>query len=393
MLIGADRYERKPGGPGTGRASMRGTELTQRRDRVRNRATLSASLLVRFALESQLLPAFPVRRDDTDIVGLQTLVKYFRRMLVAAQSDGEMSFIKKSIRCIGMLAIGSLLVCGNDVTVYSQVDPRAEPLLQLTDLIYQGSFRTPAGAPPGYAGGLDYGGTAIAFNPNNNSLFLVGHDWYQLSAEITIPATLSRDANALPNSAFIQPLTDALEGKIRRVTDSTNIVKIGGQLVYRGKLYITDYAYYDGNGSQQLSHFYRPLNLGVQGQVQGPFRVGPLGAGFYDGFFSLIPTEWQSALGGPVLNGNCCLSIISRTSFGPSAFAIDPENIGVNQNAVSLLYYTSDHDEGSFDGNSTQVFGAVFPNGSRSILFFGRQGLGRPCYGEGTSDRPWTDKQ
>lgn len=282
---------------------------------------------------------------------------------------------------------GAVLIAGVSLaTLSGQIDPNTEPLLLSTDLVYQGSFRAPAGMPPGYQGGLDYGGRAIAFNPTNNSLFIVGHDWYQMSAEISIPSALGRDVNALPSSTFLQPLTDALEGKIRTVTDPGNVTKIGGQLVYKGKLYLTDYVYYDGLGYQQLSHFYRPSDLSARGQVQGPFRIGPLGAGFYDGYFSPIPVEWQPALGGPVLNGNCCLSIISRTSYGPAAFAMDPESLGVTQNAAPLVYYTGDHPEGSFDVNSTQVFGAAFPNGSRSVLFFGKQGLGASCYGEGTSD-------
>src|SRR5439155_23438686 len=99
-------------------------------------------------------------------------------------------------------------------------------------------------------------------------------------------------------------------------------------LVYNGLLYVTDYLYYDGPGTQARSHFIRPMDLSAKGQLKGPLRAGPLGAGFYSGYFGLIPADWQAKLGGPVLNGNACLSIISRTSYGPAAFAIDPANIG-----------------------------------------------------------------
>ncbi len=126
-----------------------------------------------------------------------------------------------------------------------------------------------------------------------------------------------------------------------------------------------------------------------------------------------MPPEWQAALGGPVLNGNCCLPIIGRTSFGPSVFTYDPVAIGTvaQLEANALIYYWTDHPltEDSVEASdacfsnstlfncATQVRGVVFPRDTRSVLFFGRQGLGGTpgitspatggfCYGEGTSD-------
>ena len=208
------------------------------------------------------------------------------------------------------------------------------PLVQRSSLVYLGSFKVPSGIHSGghANAGFEYGGTALAFNPLRNSLFLVGHDWDQFTAEISIPSLGG-------TATLLQPLVDASEGK----NVGAGTTKVGGNLVYNGKLYFTKYLYYDASGSQTLSHFIRPLDLSVKGQVMGPFRVGSLGAGFYSGYFGLIPAEWQSALGGPVLTANCCLSIISRTSFGPAAFAIDPANIGVTQNAAPLVYYPSHH--------------------------------------------------
>jgi len=91
-----------------------------------------------------------------------------------------------------------------------------------------------------------------------------------------------------------------------------------------GKLYVTAYSYYDGDGSQRLSHFARPITLSTKGQVSGPYEVGALKAGFVSGYMTQIPQAWQASLGGPAITGNCCLSIISRTSWGPAAFAFNP---------------------------------------------------------------------
>ena len=100
----------------------------------------------------------------------------------------------------------------------------------------------------------------------------------------------------------------------------------------------------------------------------------------------------SAGYGGPILAGNCCLPIISRTSLGPAAFAIDPAQLGATPApAVPLLYYTGEHQLPPQNGwsvanVSTQMAGAVFPEGTRSLLFFGRIGLGTSCYGEGTDD-------
>ena len=268
-------------------------------------------------------------------------------------------------------------------------------LIRAEDLIYQGAFRLPRGVFGGSS--FDFGGTALAFNSARGSLFIVGHDHHQQVAEIAVPAV--RNASQLRDletATMLQPFTDATEGKLGMV--GPNTVKIGGLLPYQGQLYLTAFLYYDGDGSQKLSHFVSGTDLGVKGDVKGPYQVGEIGAGFVSGYFGLVPAAWQAALGGPVLNGNCCLSIISRTSYGPAAFTFDPLMLGVKTPAPikPLVYYPSAHpllDRGvSGDGwsNTSTLFngtsavtGVVFPNGTRSLLFFGRHGLGKFCYGEG----------
>jgi hypothetical protein len=151
-----------------------------------------------------------------------------------------------------------------------------------------------------------------------------------------------------------------------------------------------------------------------QKNATGAYRVGGApNEGFVDGYIGLIPPEWQSALKGPIFSGNNTLSIITRTSYGPAAFAWDPAKMtNVNRVVPStpLLYYSARHPSlGRWNGaspNNTTVWwnmagangyrGAVISGGSRSILFFGAQGMGPFCYGPGTADaskagRPATD--
>ena len=109
-----------------------------------------------------------------------------------------------------------------------------QPLVQATDLMYQGAFRLPHGPVGGSS--FDYGGTALAFNPARGSLFMVGHDWHQQVAEVTVPAIRrATRVSDLATASVLQPFTDATEGKMYSVGAGT--VKVGGLLPYNGKLY------------------------------------------------------------------------------------------------------------------------------------------------------------
>ncbi len=278
---------------------------------------------------------------------------------------------------------------GAPVSVFTTPDR----LVQAGDLFNMGAFRLPQFKVG--TSSFNYGGTVLAFNPAHNSLFIVGHPWQQHVAEISIPAVSPTNTTlaSLPMTTVLQPFVDATEGQLAKVGDGQ--VQVGGLLAYQGALYLSAFVYYDGDGKQTLSEYKTSPDFRVTGEVKGPYQVGTAGAGFLDGYFGLIPSSWQERLGGPVLHGNCCLSIISRTSFGPSAFAIDPAQLGVTtpQPAVPLVFYTQAHatlgDWGAtsptFNG-STQINGVVFPDGTRSVLFFGRHGTGPLCYGEGTAD-------
>src|ERR1700730_7719448 len=208
-------------------------------------------------------------------------------------------------------------------TAYGQ----SSSLVSQTDMTYLGAIHLPDVGGDGF----NYGGFGLAFNPVGNSLYIVGHVNNLLTAEISIPA-LGGTATVL------QPLQDSTAGKLGAI--GSGQVRIGGNLVYKSKLYTTGFVFYDASNAQTLSHFNRPLNLSAGG-VTGPYRVGSSGAGFYSGYMTTIPSDWQAKLGAPAMTGNCCLSIISRTSFGPSVSAWDPEN--TSPNAQLLVEYDQIH--------------------------------------------------
>lgn len=265
------------------------------------------------------------------------------------------------------------------------------PLLQKTDLAYQGAFHVPRGSDDLET--FSYGGNALAFNPVSSSLILTGHSHHQRSAEISIPALVNSSVmDDLNTATLLQPFTDATEGKLDLINpNDSNDQRVGGHLVHGGKLYVSAFSYYDANGTQSGSHFVRPLSLTTTGQVQGPFKVGD-DAHFTSAYMAPVPPEWQASLGGPALTGNCCRSIISNQSYGPAIAVFDPDELGpvVNVSATQLILYTSDNPLGGgvstqnpYFNLTTRIDGVVFPNGTRSVLFFGQHGIGPYCYGTG----------
>jgi hypothetical protein len=272
---------------------------------------------------------------------------------------------------------------------------QAQPLLQQADLVYQGAFKLPSGTFG--ASNFDRGGQALAYNPANNSLFILGNSTGTVG-EISIPNPVdSTSLSALPTATVLQDLVKATEGVCTNFGCAGSLT--GGLLVHNGKLIITKYGYYDATNLQVTSHFTRPLNLST-GQVTGAHQIQaqtPAGsktlmkAGFFSGYMTPIPQAWQSALGGPAITGNGPLGIISRTSYGPAAFAFDPANLGVIDPvpATPLVYYPQDHQTLGWGTNpspygTTEIHGIVFPDNSSTVLYFGRQGRGPACYGPGT---------
>jgi hypothetical protein len=268
-------------------------------------------------------------------------------------------------------------------------------LVRFWNLVYAGSFGVPHGAVlrSSAGNGFDYGGTAPAFNPVNGTLFLLGHVYDQQTAELNIPAVLGTSAESIPTATVRTPFVDALEGHLQDVAagQGDSNTQIAGQLVFKNQLYINPYVYYGDTTAK--SHWRRSPNLTATGTLQGPFAVGPLGPDFYTGYMGLIPAEWQAALGGPVLMGNCCISLVARTSLGPSVSALDPAQFGnATVPASVLLAYPQAHQTlwvygtagtNIYFNGSTQIKGVVFPAGTSSVLFFGRHGLGPYCYGDG----------
>lgn len=268
--------------------------------------------------------------------------------------------------------------------------PAEQGLLQPSSLVYEGAFRLPHDTINGSRFG--YGGGAMGYHAANDSLYLLGHEQHNKAAEIAIPEV--RRAATYEGHAVatrLQPFFDPVDGKRSSVAPGLPGIMIGGMLPYGGKLHTTAYVSYDAMGAQQVSHFASGLNLSVSNDTLGPVEVDAPMAGYVSGYMATVPKAWQAEFGGPALTGQCCLNIVGRTSNGPAAFAFDPAAFGFASPIPSspLVYYPSTrplatwNTQNPYFNGTTRIPGMAFPEGTRTVLFFGSHGTGPFCYGTG----------
>lgn len=274
------------------------------------------------------------------------------------------------------------------------------PRLQVADIQHLGSFMLPRD------GRLDYLHHILpTWNPSNRSLFIAARMTAQgppAVAEVNIPALGQR-------ATWRQPIQDAFEGDLKTIgcgdgTSETNTgVQPGGLHVFSGRLWATCFLYYDGGPPRAIGTvFSRPLDLSVRGQRSTPVLLardalpkdtaGRVYPDFASGYMGDVPAEWQAALGGPAVAGNCCLSVKARTSYGPALFVFDPANPTAGK---ALLYYQGGARAtlGDYVNPSpanpqfagvTRVMGVLMVPGTSTTAFFGCTGLGPRTYTNST---------
>jgi hypothetical protein len=273
----------------------------------------------------------------------------------------------------------------------------ASPRLEQSGLQYVGAFRVPEATSNNDT--ISFGGGPLAYNSANNSLFIGTRNHNLAEISIPSPAVNSTDPKAMKQAAYLQGLTDPTEGRWGSISDSG--LTFGGALVVDGKLIGSGVIYYDANNTQRVSHFSRSLKLAEKSFSGWSSVWRAEQSGYVAGMMSAIPAEWQAALGGNVLTGQCCIPIVSRTSNGPSAFAFDHSKLGQKSvPASALVYYTGDNATlGKWEGSNptygaaTFVIGMAVIKGTRTLLYFGRNGMGTHCYGDGTADKSLDGKK
>lgn len=273
------------------------------------------------------------------------------------------------------------------------------PLLQASNMTYLGAFAMPTGT---FGTSLfEYGGHGVTPYKDpatgKRTLFMQGHNQRDGQvAQIEVPATFVKSQNwsSLPVAKVLQNFADVTDGKLGTAGDTYNGMPIDGMLAYNGRLIVgVSQAY---GSSQTASHGASGLDLSQGGDFKGFYSftsstMAPSRA--LGGPMTAIPPEWQSALGGSALTGNCCLSIIGATSSGPSATVFNPNDVGTTTPipGKTVLFYPlatpvcgsqgCEATQNNVFNLTTRVQGVAFPPGGRTVLFFGTHGTGPYCYG------------
>jgi hypothetical protein len=272
-----------------------------------------------------------------------------------------------------------------------------ERLLRKENLAYIGSFRLPVGYQPGTSkfGFPPTPGNSLAYARDSKTLVVSGFAQEGKVSEVEIPELADIRAGgymALSEARMVQPFGDPTDGRYGRIgpLGGSNGYNVGGMLVdeARNRLLLNGYHYYDASHLQKVSLYASGRDFQVLNDVRGPAKIGNLRCGYTTGYMANIPAKWQAALKGEAIAGMFGMSIISRTSYGPAAFAFNPIDMQGETEvpATPLLYYPPEFPLGPYDqqdplhNGSSKPGGAVIPSEFDSILFFYRHGTGPFVY-------------
>lgn len=323
-------------------------------------------------------------------------------------------------------------------------------LLDKTDLVYKGSFRVPqtvaGNDPQGFSYSSAFMTGNVYYDPARNnapSIYVSGYlsagyvSINQSLAQISIPTLANYKQvglNGLSTATLLQNFADPTAGH-----NPLNDKGFCSYLHYLGNLLGFCSVAYDASGSLASTAFTNSLNLSVN-NGKGPYPLGNVSQDMFGGYATEVPPEWQTAIGAKVLAGNGPWSIISVNSAGPGLHTVDVDAMlaapaaGTRISSTPLVYYpTGFRHLGEWNSNlanqsingvavptitvtdpkgrtglpfgsggpnwtipyndsASRVRGVLFASGTRSVLFFGKKGLGPYCYGEGTAN-PALDHQ
>lgn len=270
-------------------------------------------------------------------------------------------------------------------------------LISITDFSYAGGFRIPAGEYGGTNMSSLYSFGPMGYNPDNSSVYIVGHDNTRPLAEFTIPAivnsaTLS-DLNvaAAPIQGYVQPLSLASGFNEPGVSE-----RVGGIYYDAGRMMITGFPFYGQSPSSTQFLLFADAddiaNSANSGWIESASGASASAAA---GFISKIPAEWQAALGGTHLSGlstSTHRAYNAGASIGPAAYAFDADTALDNYSTISNIptvelikytlanslspgndYYNTSGTNDIWTHISETSFGFIVP-GTDTYAVFGRSG-------------------
>ncbi|MEJ5309614.1 MAG: PKD domain-containing protein [Anaerolineae bacterium] len=207
--------------------------------------------------------------------------------------------------------------------------PPAGALVQPGDLTYLGAFRLPGGDDPPQT--FAYGGNAMTFNPDHNTLFITGHDRRAYGdlpdgdqiAEVSIPTPVnSRNVEDLPVATFVQEFHNPTAGYF---TAMEEIPKVGLQYLNHAAtgplLHIAWGQHLQPDDEPSHGWFNATLN---NPQFKGVWFIGNQNLYSVNGYMFDIPTAWADthAQGRYLATGR--MRDGGQGGMGPALFAYRP---------------------------------------------------------------------
>lgn len=229
--------------------------------------------------------------------------------------------------------------------------PLSTDVVNPADIEYIGAFRLPGGDEPPQT--FAYGGNAMTFNPDNNSLFITGHDRVAYDgvpdgdqvAEVAIPAPVfSKNLEELNTAEFIQDFANVTEG---RFTELEEIPKIGLQYLNRPETGPKIHIAWGQHLQPQdvASHGWFDPTLSASG-FQGTWFIGNQDLYSVNGYMFEIPAEWADAYTGGRVLATGRMRDGGQGGMGPTLFAYRPWNsdgspppAGTRLEEIPLLLY------------------------------------------------------
>lgn len=239
-------------------------------------------------------------------------------------NDVTMDF-DKNPRVSGSYDIGADEYGNNDDPEEETPTAGSLPLIQIDDLEYKGGFTIPSQVFG--ESNANYATGTIAYNPNNQSLFLAGFSPDGSIAEFAIPTLInSTNLLELKTATILQNFRKFLNQTPDNNPQSLDVIT--GMKLLNNKLVVNLIEKYDASGTKNTHTTLILENASdiANTSVSGYYSLN--GAAHAAGYISEIPTEWQTLLEGDYISGNSSrYSINSRLPMGPTAFVLNSSDL------------------------------------------------------------------
>ena len=232
----------------------------------------------------------------------------------------------KLVLSLLVLAVAS---CGNSSNSPDTNDSGAAPVplpegvIEVAQLQYRGAFRLSDDDFGASSANAAIG--AMAYNPDNHSIFIAGHSRDRAVAEFAIPEVLDRPT--LEELNLVSTPLQEFVSFLGSVSNPDQIDRVTGMFYLDGKLIVNAEKWYDGDADNtDTTLVIHDASNMASSAISGYYKMtrGAEAAGY----IARIPEEWQSSFGSAFMTGwSAVYSINSRYSIGPSLFTFDAESL------------------------------------------------------------------